>query len=270
MGEEECENCNLDSNRCPFLSATECTSYSSGIGTGCYQVDSQNLNYAISNLDSYKDYQVLLAACNNSSCDSKEESDVALISTLPSIASFQGVSRVDFAKSEQELSDGDVHLVFDSIDTESGYLSGLEVWCFQNQNNLESSSIVKIGQTPQENVGDCSGLYKKGNYPTLITSGSWENLKEDWEDFESINISLGPGSYDARQSACLGVMPEINSVENSFYSNITAEGNLTSDARSKMIVRCFSLQGLLPNLEQFKGKNDICEEGVDQLGEKFR
>ena len=45
-------------------------------------------------------------------------------------------------------------------------------------------------------------VLKKGNYPTLITSGSWENLKEDWEDFESINISLGPGSYDARQSAC--------------------------------------------------------------------
>ena len=106
MGEEECENCNLDSNRCP-LSATECTSYSSGIGTGCYQVDSQNLNYAISNLDSYR--LLFCLCCNNSSCDSKE-SDAALISTLPSIASFQGVSRVDFAKM-QELSDGDVHLV---------------------------------------------------------------------------------------------------------------------------------------------------------------
>ena len=63
-----------------------------------------------------------------------------------------------------------------------------------------------------------------------------------------------------RDNLLVGVMPEI-SVENSFYSNITAEGNLTSDARSKMIVRCFSLQGLLPNLEQFKGRMIFVKRG---------
>ncbi len=261
--------CGVNIKNCDFISSDVCEPYNSGVGEGCFNVDSSLNNLKISNLESYNEYQVVVAVCGGEVCEDKAFSTEKSATTFPTISSFEGITEVEFARSGAELARGDVHLSFPAIDVNRGYVDKLSVWCFQNIQNVELSEIVpiKFGEAVAREGKNCDDLELKTDYPD--SSQEFEDFKNDWSRFDSITVTLGESSYEENKEYCLGIYPTIKKVGEIPAVNLEEDGSLSSDAREKMIIKCFQLKRLQPSIEQFPGKNIGCSEGVDQLGSKI-
>ena len=260
--------CGVNIKNCDFISSETCEPYNSGVGEGCFIVDSSLKDLQINNLESYNEYQVVVAVCGGENCEDKVFSTEKSAKTFPTISSFEGITEVEFARSGAELASGDVHLSFPAVDVSRGYVDELSVWCFQNIQNLDLSEIVQVksdSNVPREGK-NCDDLKLKTEYPD--PTQDFEDFKNDWSRFDSITVILGDSSYDENKEYCLGVYPVIKKVGDIPAINLEEDGSLSNDAREKMIVKCFQLKRLQPSIEQFPGKNIGCSEGVDQLGNK--
>ena len=257
--------CHLNIKNCGFIRGTSCNPYSSASGEGCLRVDSTVTSTTVADLDEYQEYQVVVVACGGENCSEKAFSKESSVFTYPKISQFEGISSVEFAKSPAELLSGDVHFSFPSIDTERGYLDDLNLWCFENPQNLSTSTLVKVGgELTPINGSICDAIRVKNDFPQREIG--FDAYKKEWEELETITVTLGGEAYQENRNYCFGISPSINQHGDFSPVNITSDGMITDDARKKMIVRCFQLKRLQPNLEQFVGKNDTCEEGIDSFG----
>lgn len=264
---EDITGCNLNIKNCNFIKETICSPFNSVSGEGCLKVDSMMTSATLTNLEQYQEYQVIVAACGGENCSGKTYSREANVFTYPKISQFEGITSIDYARSPAELLSGDVHFKFSNIDTSRGYLDNLNVWCFEDPQNITNSKLVKITESELSPINGnvCDGLKLKTIWPNLNLG--FDRYKKDWGNLNTITVTLGGDAYQQDRNYCFGVSPSIDEHGNFSAVNINSDGTITSDARNKMIVRCFQLKRLQPNLDQFVGKNNTCEEGRDSFGQ---
>ena len=270
---DDCETptpCDLNIKSCTdFINSPLCENFDSSTGFGCYFLDPLKTNYSITGLQSYKKYQVLVSVCGDEGCTQQVQSEERTVETKPKIALFEGLSEIKFATTKSELDAGTIHLDFQKIDITSGYLTNLNVWCLDNPNDPKNSTVSKITELGTDSQNPvCKMANLKTSNPT--NSGDWVKYKKEWSNFDEISINFGADAYGEKYFVCLGIMPEIEEIPGVFNAiNVTKDGQLTDEAKNRMIVRCSTLESLQPTIEQFPGKNIKCEEGVNSLGENI-
>ena len=154
-------------------------------------------------------------------------------------------------------------------------MDDLSVWCFHDPLSIATSELSRLGHnTTISNTGsicDNASLYL-GEPIAPTNSNDWEKYANAWSKIDSVSVSLGGGggaAYGANSYYCLGITPYINKHRQFPAVNVNNDGSLTTEAKEKMIVRCFRMTSRQPTIDQFPGKKPGCSEGVDEFGNKI-
>jgi hypothetical protein len=208
------------------------------------QVSAEDNNYRLTSLTAYSYYQVKVAVCMDATCDRTNRilSDLRSIRVLSRVIDFSGIIDIDNPRSASETTT--LHLKFDPPVLTTGYLTDLEVYCYQGVNDPLPVLMNTSGDISGSGKTNCENFRRLTAAPASFSG---------YSSLEEISIRLNSGSLDEKSQYCFSVIPVIDE-----------SGYIYRDLDSA-IVRCIYPEIVTPRLAEFPGKVDVCSTYEDTL-----
>ncbi|HAZ12286.1 MAG: hypothetical protein A2X86_03525 [Bdellovibrionales bacterium GWA2_49_15] len=140
------------------------------------RVDADASYFRLTNLPSYRHFQIKVVACGNAVCDvaNRQVSDpVTKTTTFPKVAPFDGIDHIDHPRAETTTRR--IHAVFNSPVIASGYLDDLGLYCYATPTDASPKKLVyaktQVG-AGAATAGASSLAIDDGDYDAFPTSGA--------------------------------------------------------------------------------------------------
>lgn len=215
-------------------------------------------------LQKFANYRALGFVCEDTGCTNRLQAIEKVFRVEPNIAPFSGVLFIDDPKSATEK---DIITVnFDAPVVASGYLTDLELYCFDDANDTTPVLLPEDG-TPLGNVGktNCNWLKRMDPDPsTQKAFGTFKSIRVQHTGRQAPDAPVGDKFFQGSdrlsdRSYCFGAVPTIVDPDSGFtYRNL-----------DQAIIRCKQLEIKTPSLVEYSGANPGCFTGADNLDVKW-
>jgi|GEM_PF-821943 len=101
----------------------------------------------LTNLVSYKYYQVKVVCCSTAACEETKRIESVLVTapTFPKIAPFDGIDHIDHPR--DVATTDTVHAIFNSPVISSGYLTGMKLYCYNGATDPAPAELYALNTT---------------------------------------------------------------------------------------------------------------------------
>ncbi|TNF05798.1 MAG: hypothetical protein EP326_00325 [Deltaproteobacteria bacterium] len=223
-------------------------------------------------LQKFSNYRALAFVCEDTACNNRLQAQEKVFRVEPNVAPFSGVL---FISDPQSATEKDIITVnFDAPVISSGYLTDLELYCFDGPNDTSPVLIPEDGTTLDPTIPTPAGHTTKNNCDWLRRMDPDPGSQNGFSTFTKIRVQhTGRKAPDSPvgekffvgsdrlsdRSYCFGAVPTIVDADSGFvYRDI-----------SRAIVRCKQLEIKTPSLVEFTGANSGCYAGADNLDVKW-
>lgn len=203
-------------------------------GTSSYvSIDANLSSYTVSSLSAYSWYQVKVVTCADATCGSGARllSNIVYKRTIPFIAPFGGIMTLNNPSDVNNLDQFKIN--FDAPVTSAGYLTDLELWCYENSSD-SSPVLMEYGSTISgSGKSNCDGL------ENLTQSPSTFNLYKNFEELNIQGMTIG-------SEYCFSLVPVIDDPLYTYRDMDSA------------VVKCFVPEIKTPRVKEFPGRVAGC------------